>query len=138
MRRDRLKRWAEKFLGQFNLGPTWVKDMSERLVRELPGVLVEDDYLLDMDEMLGMHATYLEAQYQVADTALKEDLRKDGSQKVEHILEHGRVEDKREQVADLRIAIEERQELRCPECGTSPPATLCKMDCKTKKWKGKS
>ena len=140
MRRDRLKTWMKEFLeGHARRCADSADDreaLAEAFARELPGVLVQDDYCLDMDEMLGMHATYLEAQHQVAQAQLKDDKRPDGKDKVEHIVAAGKVEDLRETVADLRVAIEERFELRCSECGTAPPATLCKMDCITRKYRG--
>jgi hypothetical protein len=140
MRRERLKAWMKEFLeGHESRCADSAEDreaLAEAFSLEIPGVLVEDDYSLHMDEMLGMHATYLEAQHQVASTKLKDDLRADGKQKVEHIVETTHIEELRERVADLRIAVEERASLRCPECGTAPPATRCKMDCSTRKFKG--
>lgn len=140
MRREALQRWALEF---FELHASRSCDdagdrerLAHAFARELPGVVVQDDYCLDFEEMLGMHATYLEAQHQVAQVQLRDDKRPDGKDKVEHILAAGKVEDLRETVANLRIAVEERFELRCSECGTAPPATRCKMDCTTKKYRG--
>lgn len=138
MRRGQLQEWFAEFLQRHESRCLDSKEDREALVKafgkEIPGVVVEDDYIVHMDEMLGMHATYLEAQHQVAQTRLKEDKRTDGKDKIEHIVEATGIEEMRERVADLRIAVEERQDLRCPECHTAPPATMCKMDCTTRKW----
>lgn len=137
MRRERIKAWMLDFLTDHGVNPDHCtrEGLAEAFSRELPGVLVEDDYSVHMDEMLHMHATYLEAQHQVATTKLKDDKRTDGKDKISHLMEATHIEELRERVADLRIAVEERQELRCPQCGTAPPATRCKMDCTTKRWK---
>lgn len=138
MRRGQVQEWFLEFLSRHESKCLDSKADREALAnafgKELTGIVVEDDYIVHMDEMLAMHATYLEAQNQVAQTRLKEDLRADGKQKVEHIVEATGIEELRERVADLRIAIEERQDLRCPECHSAPPATMCKMDCTTRKW----
>jgi predicted RNA-binding Zn-ribbon protein involved in translation (DUF1610 family) len=139
MRRADLRRWATRFFERHSSrccdDENDREELAKAFARELPGVLVGDDYLKDMDEMLGLHATMLEAEHQVAETKAKEP-RPDGTPKVTLIAEVAGIEERREVVADLRIAIEERRDLVCPECGTSPPATLCKMSCDTKMYRG--
>jgi hypothetical protein len=132
MRRSELQRWVLSFLERH--ASESLIAQAEELVRELPGVVVDDEYLLDMDEMLGMHATMLEAQFQATQEALKEAV-EEGAVAAAAVVAADAVIEKRTLVADLRISIEERFELRCPECGTAPPATVCKMSCETKKWK---
>ncbi len=136
MRREEFKMWLLDFFSRHSVTGKYpdVPTLAEALARELPGVVVGDDYIPDMDEMLSMHATYLEAQHQIAKTALKDDRRPDGKQRVSRIVEEGQLEEKRAQVADLQIAIEERLELKCSGCGTAPP-WHCKFDCAVNRYR---